>query len=114
MYNRFYSSHSEGHVFPPHPAPHRKLNMLLVLHKKLLFSIFPGEKECNIHARILHWLGRASMIFCGPSGCGPETCRPAGPGLVNNNFVGGGPGLGLTSPGLGRPGPTVKVTLVLT
>ncbi len=36
----------------------------------------------------------ASMIFCGP-----ET---SGPGLVNNNFAGCGPGLGLTFPGLGR------------
>ena len=30
--NRFYSSHSEGHVFSSRPAPHRKLKMLHGLH----------------------------------------------------------------------------------
>ena len=34
--NRFYSSHSEGHVFSPHPAPHRKLKMLHGLHIKYI------------------------------------------------------------------------------
>ena len=43
-------------------------------------------------------MGRASMIFCGP---GRVRAR-AGPGLVNNNFAGCEPGLGLTFPGLGR------------
>ena len=50
-----------------------------------------------------HGPGRARLqgYFAGRAGCGPETCRP-GPGLVNNNFAGCGPGLGLTFPGLGR------------
>ena len=47
----------------------------------------------------------------GRAGCGPETCMP---GPVSNSFAGCGPGLGLTFPGLGRAGPTVKVTLALT
>ena len=59
-----------------------------------------------------HGPGRAKIIyFAGRAVCGPETCRP---GLVSNTFAGCGPGLGLTFPGPGRVGPTVKVTLVLT
>ena len=68
------------------------------------------------------WAGPGfyDILRAGPgrvrAGCGPETCRPEpGPGwLVSNSFAGCGPGLGLTFPGLGRAGPTVKVTLVLT
>ena len=57
----------------------------------------------------------ASMIFCGPGRVRAWNLQArAGPGLVNNNFAGCRPGLGLTFPGLGRAGPTVKVTLVLT
>ena len=46
--NRFYSSHSEGHVFSPHRAPHKKLKMLRGLHIKIVL-IFRGLKECNVH-----------------------------------------------------------------
>ena len=63
----------------------------------------------TIPTRVLHGPGRPAAH--GPAGagsndicrvgCGPETCR-AGPGMVNYNFVGCGPGLGLTFPGLGR------------
>ena len=53
------------------------------------------------------------LLRSGP-GAGLKLAGPAGPGLVSNDFVGCGPGLGLTFPGLGRAGPTVKVTPVLT
>ena len=44
--NRFYSSHSEGHVFSPHSEPHRKLKMLHGLHINIysLLSIFSGRE----------------------------------------------------------------------
>ena len=59
--------------------------------------------------------GQDSMIFCGPGRVRAWNLQArAGPGLVSNNFAGCGPGLGLTFPGLGRAGPTMKVTLVLT
>ena len=40
------------------------------------------------------WPGQASMIFAGPAGCGPETCR-----LVSDNFADNFPWPG-PSPGL--------------
>ena len=59
--------------------------------------------------------GQDSMIFCVPGRVRAWNLQArAGPGLVSNSFAGCGPGLGLTFPGLGRAGPTVKVTLVLT
>ena len=55
------------------------------------------------------------MIFCGPGRVRARNLQArAGPGLVSNSFAGWGPGLGLTFPGLGRAGPTVKITVVLT
>ena len=63
-------------------------------------------------------MGRAGPGFydilrAGP-GAGLKLAGPAGPGLVSNSFAGCGPGLGLTFPGLGWAGPTVKVTILLT
>ena len=49
--------------------------------------------------RVLHGPGLGSRA--GP-GAGLKLAARPGPGLVNNNFAGCGPGLGLTFPGLGR------------
>ena len=45
--------------------------------------------------------GFNDILRAGPR-AGLKLADPDGPGLVNNNFAGCGPGLGLTFPGLGR------------
>ena len=53
--NRFYSSHSERHVFSPHPVPHWKLEMLHGLHIKntlikYCYFYFQGVKDCSVYS----------------------------------------------------------------
>ena len=91
-------------------------NPATTIHQEYVLGSCTGRASARGPARS-PWAGpgQASMIFCGPGRVRAWNLQArAWPGLVSNSFAGCGPGLGLTFPGLGRAGPTVKVTLVLT
>ena len=55
--NRFYSSHSECHVFLPHRAPHRKLKKLRGLQIKNTIDVFRDRMNVMYTSyRVIHTL----------------------------------------------------------